>query len=98
RVEGVRAAVQVRRDRQLASALGPPEDARGRLDELADAVHVEEQPVGRAPRRRAAQPSDHAGTACSSGGASAWQIATARASAAWLGAGGPSRARIAPPN
>ena len=60
---------------------------RRRVDEVADAVDVDDErladPAGGAP----AKPRDHDATARCSGGASAWQIATASASAAWFGAG-----------
>src|SRR5207248_9038645 len=65
------------------------------VDEVADAVHVDDEALPRPPRHAAAQPGDHATTAFSNGGAMAWQIATARASAAWFGCGIASNPRIA---
>ena len=79
-----------------SSPLGLAHDRRRRGDEVADAADVEHEPVGVEatgfPRRREirAQP-----TIFRSGGASAWQIATASASAAWFGVGSSSRPRIA---
>ncbi len=56
--------------------------------QVADAADVEHDPV-RGPRDgNSCQAGDHAPTAFSSGGASAWQMPTASASAAWSGVGG----------
>ena len=52
----VLADVQVRLDDDLAPALGRPHSARGRREQVADAVHVEHEAVGRPPGERAAQP------------------------------------------
>ena len=78
------------RDVAVAEAL----HGRRRADEIADAVHVDDEALPRPPGDASAQTRDHA-VSLISGGMSAWQIATARASAAWLGAGTSSRARIA---
>ena len=77
----VLAHVEVGLDDRLAAALGRPHGTRGRSEQVADAVHVEHEAVGRPTRERSAQPPDHPAIR-RSGGASAWQIATARASAA----------------
>ncbi len=79
-------------DRDLAAAEAL--HRRRGVDEVADAVHVDDETLSRTPRDPAAQPRDHA-LSLTSGGMSAWQIATASASAAWFGAGTSSRARIA---
>ena len=64
---------------------------RRRADEVADAVHVDDEPLPRAAGDPSTQPGDHA-VSLISGGTSAWQIATASASAAWFGAGTSSSA------
>ena len=53
---------------------------RRRADEVADAADVDDEPVDRPPRRDAAETRDHL-AASRSGEPSAWQIATAYASA-----------------
>src|SRR6185312_8002751 len=83
----VLADVQIRLDHHLVGAVGLPCGAWRRSDEVADAADVEEQPLRRRRDGRAAQAGDHADTAFRSGEASAWQIATASASAAWFGVG-----------
>ena len=65
--------------------ISPPPSARLQHarrggDEVADAVDVEQEAVGAATRGRAAEPGDHDAIRAS-GGISAWQIATASASA-----------------
>ena len=81
-LKGVLADVKVRLDRRLLRASGLGERARRRLDEIADAADVEHEAVGPAPDGLAAELRDHDATCLSSGGASAWQMATASASAA----------------
>ena len=75
-------------------ALGPPDRARSRRHEVADAVHVEDEAVRAVGDRRAPQPGDHDATALRSGDASAWQIATASASDACVDEGSSRSARI----
>ena len=92
-LERVLAHVQVGLDGRLAPALGRADRAGRGGEQVADAVDVEHEAVGRAADELAPEPRDH-DSPCSpqpairrSGGASAWQIATASASAAWLGVG-----------
>ena len=68
----------------VISSPSPPSrvDRRRRGDEVADAVHVQNDAGGRPGDDPAAEPGDHVATIRRSGGASAWQIATASASAA----------------
>ena len=80
-LKGVLAHVQVCLDDDLLRLGRQAEHARGRVDEVADAVDVEHEPVA-ASDRDAAEPRDHPATILSRGGASAWQIATASASEA----------------
>ena len=80
-LERVLANVEVGLDRDLARRRPPPERRRRRLHEVADAADVEHEAVGAAADRDAAEPPDHDATRWS-GDASAWQIATASASAA----------------
>ena len=94
-LEGVLADVEVRLDRHLLRASGLRERARRRLDEIADPAHVEHEAVRPAPDGLAAKLRDHDATCFKSGGASAWQMATASASAAWCGSGVASSPRIA---
>jgi len=82
--------VDLDRDLAVAQAL----HGRRRVDEVADAVHVDDQARPRAPGDAAAQARNHA-VSLISGGAIAWQIATASASAAWFGDGTSSSERIA---
>ena len=93
-LERVLAHVQVGLDDGLAPALRGPDRAGRRCEQVADAVDVEHEAVGRPPGELSPQPADHPAIRIS-GGASAWQIATASASAAWLGVGFDSIARIA---
>ena len=93
-LERVLAHVQIGLDDGLAPALGRPNRARSGGEQVADAVDVEHEAVGRPADELPAQPADHPAIRIS-GGASAWQIATASASAAWLGVGFDSIARIA---
>src|SRR6185503_20527383 len=81
-LEHVLADVEVRVHGDLGGALGLAQRAAGRGDEVPDAADVDEQAVGRAGDRLAAQPGDHPAT-FRSGGARAWQTATASASDAW---------------
>src|SRR5262249_18092679 len=81
-LERVVANVQVRVERHLVGAVGLPRGARRRRDEIADSADVEDEAVARVRHRPAAQARDHAELTFRSGGASAWQIATASASAA----------------
>ena len=80
-LEHVLANVQVGLEGYLVGAVGAPKHARGRGDQVADAVHVQDEAVRAARDRLAPEPRDHPAT-LSSGGASAWQIATASASEA----------------
>ena len=94
-LEGVFADVEVRLDRHLLRASGLCERARRRLDEIADPAHVEHEALRPASDGLATKLGDHDATCFKSGGASAWQMATASASAAWCGSGVASRPRIA---
>src|SRR5262249_43987927 len=82
-LHGVLADVEVRLDGHVRTAV--PKHRRRRVHEVTDAVHVDDQPGGR-ELRPATQARDHR-TTCRSGEVSAWQIATASASAAWFGEG-----------
>jgi hypothetical protein len=93
-LERVLAHVQVRLDRDLAAPLGGTHGPGRRGDEIADPVHVEHEAVGRPAGELAPQARDHP-VSRRSGGASAWQIATASASAAWFGVGLAGSARMA---
>ena len=66
----------------VTSPLAEAVHGRRRVDEVADAVHVDDQARARAPGDAAAQLGDHDATRAASGGISAWQMATASASAA----------------
>ena len=92
-LERVLADVGVDLERDLPR-VGPPRRTRRRGDEVADPVHVEDETVGTVGNRRPAQPRDHDATTFISGGASAWQIATASASEACVDAGGERSPRI----
>ena len=92
-LQRVLAHVQVGLDDDLAGALGGAHRRRRGGEEVADAVDVEHEAVRRPAGRASPQPRDHPAIR-SSGGASAWQIATASASAAWFGVGFDSSARI----
>src|SRR5439155_414334 len=73
-LEGVLADVQIRLDRDLGAQLRAPQRARRRLDEVADAADVEDEPaVGPPADGSASQARDHE-AALRSGGASTWQI------------------------
>src|SRR3954467_399591 len=74
-----RAPVEIRLDGQLLAVA--PQDRRRRLDEIADAVHVEHEARRRQAGALAGEPRDHAAAIR---GAVAWQMATASASEAWL--------------
>ena len=99
-LEHVLAHVEIRLDRHLVGAAGLAHDARRRGDEVADAADVENEPFERRSTRPACpgasrRRSPSAAAIFMSGGASAWQIATASASAAWFGVGSASSPRIA---
>ena len=81
-------------ERDLVGVARQPPRPRGREHEVADPVDVEHEPVAGLAREPPAQPRDHPATAFRSGGASAWQIATASASDAWSGVGRFSSLRI----
>ena len=85
-LQRVLADVQVRLDRHLRPGRGAPQDGWRRRDEVPDAVDVEHEPLGAAdPRAGRGAARSRAGphdAIRASGGISAWQIATARASAA----------------
>ena len=78
-LERVLADDEVRLDGQLVAAA--TEQRGRRLDQVADAVHVEDEARRREPGALAAQTRDHAATLR---GAVAWQIATANASDACM--------------
>src|SRR5262249_38852958 len=78
--------VQMRLDRDLGAGLGAAKNGRRHVDEVPHAADLENDAVGATPDQPAAEAGDHA-TTSSTRGASAWQIATARASAAWFGVG-----------
>ena len=80
-LERVLANVQVGVERDLAPRLRLAERAQRRLDAIADAVDVEDDPVEHPRDDGAPQRGDHP-VARRSSGAIAWQIATASASAA----------------
>ena len=88
-LHGVLADVEVRLDDDLVGPVGLLDRRRRRQDAIADAVDVEDEALCVAGHRLAAEPRDHRRPPATamSGGASAWQIATARASAAWCGLG-----------
>src|SRR4051794_17621896 len=92
-VELERVLAHVRIDLDGDLAVSEPVHGRRRLHEVADAAHVDDKPAPRAAVDPSAQPGDQL-TYLRSGGASAWQIATASASAAWFGRGRSSSARI----
>src|SRR3954467_1580643 len=94
-LERVLAHVQVGLEGDLAPALREPQRGRRGVHEIADAADVEDEPFTGARDRLAAQPGDHPAAARSRGGASAWQIATARASEAWCELGAVRSPRIA---
>ena len=58
-LQRVLADVQVRLDRHLGSAVGAPQDARRRADEIPDAPDVEDEPVDGSAGGYAAKPRDH---------------------------------------
>ena len=80
--------------RDLVGAVGLPCRGGRRRNEIADAADVDHEAFGRVRDRAAAQPGDQPAI-LSSGGASAWQIATANASAACVGVGSSCMPRIA---
>src|SRR5262249_852780 len=93
-LQRVLANVQVRVERDLLGAVGLAYGARRRRAEIATAADVEDEAVARGRPRPAAQARDHAEPTFRSGGASAWQIATASASAAGEERGSYARPRI----
>ena len=80
-LQRVLAHVEVRLDDDLSRTVRDAERRRCRGQDVADPTDVDHEPVGSPPGRRPAEPRDHP-AASRSGGASAWQIATASASAA----------------
>src|SRR5262245_12552503 len=76
-LQGVLAHVEICLDSELIAVAS--QHRRRRLDQVADAVHVEHETGAREPRPLPPQARDHATAAR---GAVAWQIATASASAA----------------
>ncbi len=84
----VLADVEVRVDGDLVGRVALAHRGRRRVDEVADAADVEDEPFRRVRHGLTAQARDHEAAAIRrSGGAIAWQIATASASAAWFGVG-----------
>ncbi len=59
-LERVLAYVEVRLDGDLRAGAGPAKDRRRGRDEVADAVHVQDEPVRCPPRRASPQSRDHA--------------------------------------
>ncbi len=94
-LERVLPDVEVRLDGDVLRAARLRQRARRRLDEIADPADVEHEAFGAAPDRLPAELGDHEATFLRSGGASAWQMATASASAAWCGSGTASSASTA---
>src|SRR5262249_43806046 len=92
-LEGVLPHMQVRLQDYLGRAVRKAKRGRRGQDEIANSAHVEDEALGPARNRPPSQHRDHP-TARRKGGASAWQIATASASAAWCGTGGCSSPRI----
>ena len=93
----VLAHVEMRLEDDLVRPVRLLHRRRSRKEAVADAVHVQDETVGVPGYGLAAEARDHRAlpTRAASGGASAWQIATARASAAWWGFGGSASPRIA---
>src|SRR5262245_5343005 len=96
-LHGVLAYVQVRLDDDLVRTVCLAHRGGSGEQPIADAVHVEDEPVCVPGDRFASQARDHRALPASatSGGARAWQMATASASAAWCGFGGSASPRIA---
>src|SRR6185436_1307492 len=86
-LHGVLAHVEMGLEHDLGRALRLLDRRGRRVQPVANAVHVEDEPLGIPGDGRPAQARDHraapAATARASGAARMWQIATARASAAW---------------
>ncbi len=76
----VLADVQVRLDGHLRGPVRPPKDARRGAHEVSHTGDIDHEPVDGASGRNTAKPRDHRVTS-RSGDPSAWQIATANASA-----------------
>ena len=93
--QGVLSHDEIRLHDDLVGAVGTPQRARRRGDEVPHPVDVDDKPLRPARDGLPAQPCDHDAIAFSSGGASAWQIATASASAACDGVGAAFSPRIA---
>src|SRR5438552_10730487 len=86
--------MEVRLDRDLVRRVAFPDRGRRRVDEVAHPVDVQHEPFGCIGGGPAAEAGDHPAATLSKGGERAWQIATARASAAWCGVGSSGSARI----
>ena len=80
-LQRVLAHVQVGVQRDLRRTVGGADRRRRRGDEITDAADVDDEPVRRVRHGLAPKARDHPAI-LSRGGASAWQIATASASAA----------------
>ncbi len=86
--------MEVRLERDLVAFARAPPRPSGRLHEIADPANVQDDAVAGLAGEATPQPRDHPATARRSGGAIAWQIATASASDAWSGVGRDSILRI----
>ena len=93
-LQRVFAHVQVRVQRHLVDSVRLADRGRRRSDEIADAADVQDETFTRVRDGTTTQARDQPATTSSSGGASAWQIATASASAAWVGEGGSASPRM----
>jgi hypothetical protein len=93
----VLAHVEVRLEDDFIDSVGPLRRRRSREEPVADAIHLQDETVRVPGDGLAAEARDQRAlpTSAASGGASAWQIATASASAAWWGFGGSASPRIA---
>ena len=93
----VLAHVEMRLEDDLVRFVGLFHRRRSRKEPVSDAVHVQDQTVRVPGDGLAAEARDHRAlpARAARGGASAWQIATASASAAWWGFGGSASPRIA---
>src|SRR5438105_4333098 len=92
-LQGVLADVQVRVERDLRGSVRLAHCRRRRGNDVANSADVDDETLGRVRDRASTQARDHPAI-LRSGGASAWQIATASASAACEGVGSASRAWI----
>src|SRR4051794_26270236 len=86
--------VEVRVQRDLLGAVGEPYRGGRGSEEVADAPDVDDEPLRRVRHGASAKARDHPAT-LSSGGARAWQMATASASEACDGLGTASSDRMA---